>query len=388
MLKKYLLAPGPTPVPPEVLLAMAAPVVLHRTPQFSELFRRVSDASAGLFGTTQPVLTLSASGTGAMEAAVTNTLSPGDRVVVISGGKFGERWAEISRTFGLDVVEIAVEWGTGVDPALVADELKRHPETRAVMVQHSETSTTALHPVEAIAELTRATDTLLIVDGITSVGVLDCPMDAAGIDVLVTGSQKALMLPPGLALIALSDKAWKASAKASLPRYYFDLAKARKALEENTSAYTPAVSLLFGLDAVYRMVEEGGGWSEVYRRHRILAEAARRGVTAMGLGLLAPSAPSPATTGILVPEGIDGAKLTKYLRDVLGVTIAGGQGKLKGKILRLAHIGYADTFDVVVGLSAVEMALRHFGHDVPFGRGPGAAQEVLLEMVTNNGRGN
>lgn len=388
MLKKYLLAPGPTPVPPEVLLAMAAPVVLHRTPQFSELFRRVSDASARLFGTTQPVLTLSASGTGAMEAAVTNTLSPGDRVVVISGGKFGERWAEISRTFGLDVVEIAVEWGTGVDPALVADELKRHPETRAVMVQHSETSTTALHPVEEIARLTRATDTLLIVDGITSVGVLDCPMDATGIDVLVTGSQKALMLPPGLALIALSEKAWKASAKAKLPRYYFDLAKARKALEENTSAYTPAVSLLFGLDAVYRMVEESGGWSEVYRRHRILAEAARRGVAAMGLGLLAPTAPSPATTGILVPDGIDGGKLTKYLRDVLGVTIAGGQGKLKGRILRLAHIGYADTFDVVVGLSAVEMALRHFGHDVPLGRGPGAAQEVLLEMYTNNERGN
>jgi len=383
MLKKYLLAPGPTPVPPEVLLAMAAPVVLHRTPQFSALFRRVSDASARLFGTSQPVLTLSASGTGAMEAAVTNTLSPGDRVVVVSGGKFGERWAEISRTFGLDVAEIAVEWGTGVDPALVADELRRHPETRAVMMQHSETSTTALHPVEEIARITRATDTLLIVDGITSVGVLDCPMDATGIDVLVTGSQKALMLPPGLALIALSDKAWKASANAKLPRYYFDLAKARKSLGEDTSAYTPAVSLIFGLDAVYRMVEDNGGWPEVYRRHRILAAAARRGVEAMGLALLAPTAPSPAATGILVPDGVEGPALGKYLRDVLGVTVAGGQGKLKGKILRLAHIGYADSFDVVVGLSALEMALRHFGHDVALGRGPGAAGEVLLEMYPN-----
>ncbi|MFN2426006.1 MAG: alanine--glyoxylate aminotransferase family protein [Candidatus Binatia bacterium] len=383
MLKKYLLAPGPTPVPPEVLLAMAAPVVLHRTPQFSELFRRVSDASARLFGTSQPVLTLSASGTGAMEAAVTNTLSPGDRVVVVSGGKFGERWAEISRTFGLDVAEIAVEWGTGVDPSLVADELRRHPETRAVMIQHSETSTTALHPVEEIARLTRATDTLLIVDGITSVGVLDCPMDKTGIDVLVTGSQKALMLPPGLALIALSEKAWAASAKASLPRYYFDLAKARKSLDENTSAYTPAVSLIFGLDRVYRMVEEGGGWNEVYRRHRILAAAARRGINAMGLRLLAPAAPSPAATGVWVPERIDGPALGKYLRDVLGVTVAGGQGKLKGKILRLAHIGYADSFDVVVGLSALEMALRHFGHDAALGQGPGAAGEVLLEMYAN-----
>jgi len=383
MLKKYLLAPGPTPVPPEVLLAMAAPVVLHRTPGFSELFRRVSDASARLFGTSQPVLTLSSSGTGAMEAAVTNTLSPGDRVVVVSGGKFGERWAEISRTFGLDAVEIAVEWGTAVDPALVADELRRHPETRAVMMQHSETSTTALHPVEEIARLTRATETLLIVDGITSVGVLDCPMDKTGIDVLVTGSQKALMLPPGLALIALSEKAWKAGEKSRLPRYYFDLAKARKSLAENTSAYTPPVSLIFGLDAVYRMVEEGGGWPQVYRRHRILAEATRRGIETMGLKLLAPTAPSPAATGVWVPDGIEGAQLGKYLRDVLGVTVAGGQGKLKGKILRLAHIGYADSFDVVVGLSALEMALRHFGHDAAFGRGPGAAGEVLLEMYSN-----
>jgi aspartate aminotransferase-like enzyme len=383
MLKKYLLAPGPTPVPPEVALAMAAPVVLHRTPGFSELFRRVADRSAELFGTSQPVLTLSCSGTGAMEAAVTNTLSPGDRVIVVSGGKFGERWAEISRTFGLEVVEVPVEWGRAVDPAAVEAALKAHPDAKAVMVQHSETSTTALHPVEELARLTKATDALLIVDGITSVGVLDCPMDATGIDVLVTGSQKALMLPPGLALVAMSEKAWKASAKAKLPRYYFDLAKARKNLEEDTSAYTPPVSLLFGLDAVYRLVDSEGGWPEVYRRHRILAEATRRGVEAIGLCLLAHSAPSPAATGVWVPEGIDGGALTKHLRDRLGVTIAGGQGRLKGKILRVAHIGYADCFDVVVGLSALEMALRHFGHDVAFGRGPGAAEEVLLEMVRN-----
>lgn len=383
MLKKYLLAPGPTPVPPEVALAMAAPVVLHRTPGFSELFRRVADCSGELFGTSQPVLTLSCSGTGAMEAAVTNTLSPGDRVIVVSGGKFGERWAEISRTFGLEVVEVPVEWGRAVDPAAVEAALKAHPDAKAVMVQHSETSTTALHPVEELARLTKGTEALLIVDGITSVGVVDCPMDATGIDVLVTGSQKALMLPPGLALVAMSAKAWKASAKAKLPRYYFDLAKAKKNLEENTSAFTPPVSLLYGLDAVYRLVGAEGGWPEVYRRHRILAEATRRGVEAIGLCLLAHSAPSPAATGVWVPDGIDGGALTKHLRDRLGVTIAGGQGKLKGKILRLAHIGYADCFDVVVGLSALEMALRHFGHDVAFGRGPGAAEEVLLEMVRN-----
>lgn len=380
MLKRYLLAPGPTPVPPEVSLAMAAPVMLHRTPQFSEILRRVTAGSAELFGTKQGVLTMSASGTGAMEAAVTNTLSPGDRVLVVSGGKFGERWGEIGRTFGLQVDEIAVEWGRAVDPAAVEAALRARPDTKAVLVQHSETSTTAVHPVEEIATLTRGTDTLLIVDGITSVGVIDCPMDATGIDVLVTGSQKALMLPPGLALVALSEKAWRANASARLPRYYFDLAKARKSLAEDTTAYTPAVSLIYGLDAVYRLVEAEGGWPAVYRRHRILAEATRRGVEAMGLCLLAHSAPSPAATGVWVPEGIEGSALTKYLRDTMGVTIAGGQGRLKGRVLRLAHIGYADSFDVVVGLSALEMALRHFGHDTPLGRGPGAAQEVLLEM--------
>jgi len=249
-----------------------------------------------------------------------------------------------------------------------------------VLMQHSETSTTALHPVERVADLTRDSDVLLIVDGITSVGVLETRMDEVGIDVLVTGSQKAIMLPPGLALIALSDKAWAASAKSTLPRYYFDLAKARASFAKDSTAYTPAISLIVGLEAVYRLVEEQGGWPAVYRRHGILAEATRCGVRAMGLRLLAPSAPSPAATGVWMPEGMDAGVLTRYLRDVMGVTVAGGQGQLEGKIFRLGHIGYADTFDVIVGLAAVEMALKHLGADVVLGRGPAAAQEVLLQM--------
>ncbi|HYB99709.1 MAG TPA: alanine--glyoxylate aminotransferase family protein [Candidatus Limnocylindrales bacterium] len=380
MLKKYLLAPGPTAVPHEALLAMAAPMIHHRTPQFSEIFRQAAEGSRKMFGTEQPVLMLSSSGTGAMEAAITNTLSPGDTVLVVNGGKFGERWMEIARTYGLGVVEVPVEWGYAVTQEQVADALKANPGARAVLMQHSETSTTAIHPVEKVAELTRNTDVLLIVDGITSVGVVDCPMDATGIDVLVTGSQKAMMLPPGLALIALSEKAWAASKASKLPRYYFDLAKERKNLADNTTAYTPAVTLILGLKAVYDLIDGEGGWPEVYRRHQVLAEATRRGVEAAGLKLLAPTAPSPATTGVWVPEGVDGGKLTKHLRDTMGVTVAGGQGKLKGKIFRLAHIGYADTFDVIVGLAAVEMALRHFGVDLAFGRGPAAAQEVLLQM--------
>lgn len=380
MLKRYLLAPGPTPVPHEALLAMAAPVLHHRTPQFAEIFRKVAAGSAELFGTRQPVLPLASSGTGAMEAAITNTLSAGERVLVVSGGKFGERWAEIARTHGLDTIEIPVEWGCAVEPAQISQALRSHPGVRAVLVQHSETSTTALHPVERIAELTRGTDVLLIVDGITSVGVFETRMDEIGIDVLVTGSQKAIMLPPGLALIALSDKAWAAAARSTLPRYYFDLAKARESFAEDSTAYTPAISFIAGLEAVYRLVAEQGGWPEVYRRHRILAEATRRGVQAMGLRLLAPSAPSPAATGVWMPDGIDAGEVARYLRDVIGVTVAGGQGKLKGRILRLGHIGYADTFDVIVALTAVEMALKHFGTGVVLGRGPAAAQEVLLQM--------
>jgi aspartate aminotransferase-like enzyme len=385
MLKKHLLAPGPTPVPPEALLAMAAPVIHHRTPQFSAVFRAAADGAKRLFGTDQPVMMVACTGTGGMEAAVTNTLSRGDSVIVVNGGKFGERWAEISTKYGLEPIVIDVEWGTAVDPARVKAALDEHPDVKAVLVQWSETSTTVLHPVEALAELTRDRDCLLIVDGITSVGVIETAMDANGIDVVVTGSQKALMLPPGLALVALSEKAWKFNERADLPRYYFDLAKERDALADDTSAYTPATAMIAGLNAVFALIEREGGLPEVYRRHDVLARATRAGVEAMGLRLLAPAAPSPAATGVHLPEGVNGGKLVKHLRDVMGVTVAGGQGKLKGKIIRLAHIGYADTFDVVVGLSAVEMALAELGHGVPFGRATAAAEEILLEMYRKDG---
>lgn len=380
MLKRYLLAPGPTPVPAEALLAMAEPIIHHRTPQFSAIFRRAAEGSKRMFGTKGPVMMIASTGTGAMEAAVTNTLSPGDRVLVINGGKFGERWGEISSTFGLQVTTLDVEWGTAVDPGAVAAALEANPDTRAVLVQGSETSTTVLHPVGELARLTRDRDCLLIVDGITSVGVVDMPMDETGIDVLVTGSQKAIMLPPGLALISLSEKAWRFAEKSTMPRYYFDLAKERKNLEKDTSAYTPAVSLIIGLNAVYDLIESTGGFPEVYARHQRLAEAMRAGVLAMGLELLAPHAPSPATTGVWLPENIDGGAFTKHMRDVMGITVAGGQGHLKGRVIRLAHIGYADTFDVIVALSAVEMALANFGHDVEFGKGPAAAQKLLAEQ--------
>ena len=384
MIKKYLLAPGPTPVPPEVLAATALPIIHHRTPQFAAVLGEVQEGLRELFGTAGDVLVLAASGTGAMEGSVTNLLSPGDEAIVVNGGKFGERWTKLCQAYGVTVHEIPVEWGRAVEPAAVARALEAHPKARAVYMQASETSTCALHPVPAVAELTRRRDTLLVVDGITAVGVLDLPMDRLGIDVLVTGSQKALMLPPGLAFVALSDRAWKATESARLPRFYFDFKRERKGVAEKSTAWTPAISLIQGLRVALGMMR-AEGWANVHARHARLARATRAAAAALGLGLLAPDAPSPAATAVMVPDGVDGSGLVRYLRDRMGVTFAGGQDKLKGKIVRLSHLGYVGTFDVVTGVAALELALHHFGAAVTFGRGVGAAQAVLAEGLPARG---
>ena len=378
MLKRYLLTPGPTAVPPEVLLRMSQPLIHHRTPEFEALFAQVQEKLQWLFQTTQAVLILAASGTGAMEAAVSNTCSPGDTVIVVNGGKFGERWLTISQAFGAKVVELKVEWGKAVTVDAVAHALKTHPDAQAVLIQASETSTTVLHPVEQISMLTRDTNTLLVVDGITSVGATDTPMDRWGIDVLVTGSQKALMLPPGLAFLALSDKAWKRVETTKQPRYYFDLRREYKEQQKHTTAYTPAISLINGLHEVLRLMQEEG-LEHIFARHSLLATASRAAAQAMGLTLLAPDAPSPAATGVWLPDGVDGSRLLKYMRDRMGVDIAGGQDHLKGKIVRISHIGYAGPFDVITAISTLEMALRRFGQNIELGSGVRRAEEVLLE---------
>lgn len=380
MIKQLLLAPGPTPVPARVRAALARPIIHHRTPQFSALFGRTREGLKELFGTAGDVLNLAASGTGAMEAAVVNCFAPGDRVLVVNGGKFGERWLKLAQTYGLEPVEIRVGWGRAVAVDEVERALKDDPAIRGVLVQGSETSTTACHPVEAIAALTRQRDTLLVVDGITAVGVYDVPMDRWGIDVLVTGSQKAMMLPPGLAFISLSERAWQRAASVRQPRFYFDLARERSNQSNNTTAWTPAISLIFGLDEALAMMKEEG-FPRIYARHDRCARATRAAASALGLKLLAPDAPSPAATGIFVPDGVDGKKLHGYLRDKMGVAFAGGQDQLKGKILRIAHIGYMGAFDTINAVAALEMALRHFGHDVELGRGVGAAQQVLMSAL-------
>jgi aspartate aminotransferase-like enzyme len=367
-------------VPARVLLAMAQPMIHHRTPQFSKIFGEAKRGLQDVFQTEQDVLILAASGSGAMEGSVTNLFSPGDEVLVVNGGKFGERWSKIAGAYGLKVTELRVEWGQSAKAEDVRRLLDQRPAIRGVLVQASETSTTAVHPVEAIAALTRQREQLLIVDGITAVGVFDIPMDRWGIDVLVTGSQKALMLPPGLAFAALSERAWKRSKEAKLPRFYFDFAKERENLAKDTTAWTPAISLVIGLRESLAMIREEG-MQQVFTRHARLAAATRAAARALGLQLVAPDAPSPAVTGIFTPPSVDGGKVVAYLRDRMGVTFAGGQDQLKGKIVRIAHLGYMGAFDVVAAVAALEMALRRFGHAVTLGRGVGAAQEVLMAAL-------
>lgn len=379
MKKTYLLAPGPTPVPEAVNLEMAAPMVHHRTPQFSKIFGEAAEDAKYLFQTKQDVIILASTGTGGMESCITNLFSPGDKVLVVNGGKFGERWGKISQAYGLEPVWINVEWGQAVDPKEVKAALDKDKDIRAVLVQASETSTAVAHPIEALSKLTRdRDDILLIVDGITGVGVFPLPMDEWGIDAVVTGSQKALQLPPGIALVALSEKAWKFADQSKCPHFYFDLKKERKNLADKTSAYTPAVSLVIGLRAVLKSIKEEG-LENVHKRHNRLARATRAATQALGLTMVAPDAPADSLTGVFLPDGIDGGKFVKSLRDEFGVTMAGGQDQWKGKVVRIAHLGYVDTFDTIIAISAIEMALKKFGHAVELGKGVAAAQEILLE---------
>lgn len=379
MIKPYLLSPGPTPIPNEVALAMAETIVHHRTPQFNRVFDEAREKLKKLFGTKNDVLMLASSGTGAMEAAVANLFSPGDKVLVVNGGKFGERWLNISNAYGLDPVEIKVPWGQAVKPAEVERALRENAGIQGVMIQASETSTTVLHPVREIAKITRG-GPLLLVDGVTAVGVVPLPLDDWGIDALITGSQKALMLPPGLGFVAFSDRAWEKTKTARLPRFYFDLSLERKNQQKGSGAFTPAVSLIFGARASLNLIEREG-IENVYARHARLCRATRAAATALGLKLLAPDSPSPAATGIYMPEGIDADRVLEYLRDKMNVTLAEGQDQLKGKAIRIAHIGYMGAFDVITAIAALEMALRKFGAEIPLGRGVAAAQEVLLEAL-------
>ncbi|HKW94261.1 MAG TPA: alanine--glyoxylate aminotransferase family protein [Methylomirabilota bacterium] len=378
-MKKYqLMAPGPTPVPANVLLAMAQPILHHRTPEYEAIFIEVRAGLKRLFQTSQDVVPFTSSGTGAMEATVANTLSAGDTVLVLRAGKFGERWEEICRAYGITVIPLEAPFGETVSPEAFARALREHPEVKAVLMQHSESSTGVLHDVKGIAGVTRGTEAIVVVDAVSSLGIADLRMDEWGVDVVVSGSQKGLMLPPGLSFCALSEKAWGHVKASRLPKYYFDLATERKFVAKNECRFTPAVSLFVGLREVLKMIE-AEGLTNVFRRHERLARAARAGVEALGLELFGKASPSPALTAVLAPRGLDSELVLSTYSTSHNITIAGGQGEMKGRVFRLGHMGYVGDFDVLTALGALEQVLQELGQPVDFGAGVRAAQKVFAE---------
>ncbi len=381
MIKKFLCAPGPTAVPSEILSEMSKPLMHHRTPQFSGVVEENALLLQQVFRTKNAVITLTSSGTGAMEASITNFLSPGDKMIVLSAGKFGERFAEIGKAYGAVVVELKADYGKDIKAADVEKALKDNPDAKAVYTEYSETSTGVAFDISGIAKVVSKTPALFVVDGITAIGAMEFRMDEWGVDVAVAGAQKSFMIPPGLAFISWSEKAAALMKSSKMPKYYFDLAKEKKNLEKKTTAWTPAITLFIGLNhALKQMVAEG--MDAVVRRHGLVAEAFRSAVGAIGLSLFpdVPNVrPSDAVTAIRVPDGIDGAKIPGLMRDRYGVTIAGGQGTMKGKIFRLGHLGYTDKSDVVVELQAMELALKELGYKFEPGRSVAAAQKFVLE---------
>jgi aspartate aminotransferase-like enzyme len=379
MLKRYLLAPGPTPVPPEVLLSMAMPMIHHRSPDFIPVLESAREGLKWLFQTKNDVLILCSSGTGGMVAAVTNFFNTGDKVLVVNGGKFGERWTKICKAYGLQVIEINVQWGYTVKAHQVESALKEHKDIKGLFVQAVETSTGVYHDIESLAGIVKNyPDTLLVVDAISAIVAQDLKVDRWGIDIMVGGSQKGLMLPTGLAFVSVSDKAWKRNEASKLPRFYFDLKKERDNLLKNQTNFSSPVSLIIGLNEAIRLLR-AEGLEAIFARHQRLANATREAVRALGLSLYSKESPSNAVTAIEMPEGIDGQVVYKTLREKYGVTGAGGQDQAKGKIFRLAHLGYADTFDVITGIAALEMTLKGMGAPIELGRGVARAQELLMK---------
>jgi aspartate aminotransferase-like enzyme len=379
-MKNYLFTPGPTNVPEEVLLEMAKPMIHHRTKEFESIFGNVRHSLKNLFGTERDVIILSGSGTLAMEAAVVNTLSVNDSVLVINGGKFGERWYEIAKAYSLQPILLDVEWGKSANVQDVIALIKKNPAIKAILVQASETSTTTCHPVKEIGSALKSIDgPLLIVDGITYVGVSEISLENWGIDILVTGSQKALMLPPGLSFIAMSERAEKSMKNANLPKYYLDLNKEIKAQRSNTTAYTPAVSLILGLKKSLELIYKEG-LINVYKRHEIMALATRSAINALGLELLCKGIPSNAATGIIFKENI-AKDLIEYGKSNFGVYFAGGQGNLTKQVIRISHMGFQSYLDVIAGLTTLEISINKIYKPIKLGTGIEAAEKIISDYI-------
>jgi aspartate aminotransferase-like enzyme len=378
--KQRLLTPGPTPLHPKALQAMMGADVHHRTEDFRQVYRSVLAGLQAVMGTSNDVLPLAASGTGAMEAAVTNLFSPGDPVIVCSAGKFGERWVEMTKAYCLRPVVLESPYGQAVAAERVGNALEQNPDTRGVFVQASETSTGAEHDVRAMGLAIRKTDAIFVVDAITGLGTMPLDINGWGLDVLIGGSQKAFMIPPGLAFLSVSEKAWRFAETAKLPHFYFNLKKERKNAAGGESSWTPATSLLLALNEVLGYIQSIG-MDKLVENAQLLAAATRTAVAALGLELFAPTAPSSSVTAVRAPEGLDSGAIVKGFRDRFGMIIANGQGEMKGRIFRIAHLGYFDFPDLFATIGALEIILVSHGLRVKFGTGVAAAQGVYADAA-------
>ncbi len=371
-MKRVLYTPGPTQVPDEVLAAMARPLIHHRTDEYREQFLEATRLMQEHLGTQQPVLTLSCSGSGAMEAAVVNLLSPGDEAIVVEGGKFGDRWRVICQAYGIAAHVVSVAWGRVATVEQVEPALAAHPGAKAMFLTHSETSTGAIFPAMELARAAKARGVATVIDAVTSFGVYDLHFDRSDVAGVVWGSQKGMMIPPGLGFVCLSPRGWDLVKESKLPRFYFNLAKARSALEKGDTPFTPAISLVLAARAAMELMAKEGH-ANVVARHQRNADATREAARALGLSLFA-EVPSNAVTAVHVPAGVDGGAVVKTMEKRYGVKIAGGQEQLKGKILRLGHIGYYDEGDILRLVGALESALLDHGMKLDPGAAGSAAQ--------------
>jgi len=378
MMNKYrLMSPGPTPIPPAVSAAGALPIVHHRTPEFGEVFTRVNENLKRVFLTENDVFTYAASGTGAFEGALQNLLSPGDRILVVNSGNFGNRWVKMARAFGIDVVELVYDWGQKADNEEVAHALATDPQIKAAVCVLSETSTGTVNDIEGFAKA--AGNVVTIVDAVSGLGACTLRTDDWGVDVVVAGSQKALMTPPGLGFVSVSEKAMRLHEQSTMPRFYFDWTAAKKAYEKDPAqtAWTPPVSLIIQLDvALQQILAEGV--EEVFNRHVLLGRASREGIKGMGLKLFGPDEDlNSAVTAAWIPDGVDGKELVRLMFREHGIQVAGGQGEMAGRIFRIGHCGYFDAYDIIATIAAAELSLETLDYPVELGRGVGAAQRVF-----------
>lgn len=380
MPKKHLLmTPGPTPVPEKALLAQARGMIHHRGPEYGEIITSVVENLKYVFQTERDVFIFTSSGTGAMESAVVNLFSPGDKVIVASTGNFGDRWANIASAYGLNVVKLEFEWGTRADIDTIRKAIEENPDARGILCTHSETSTGAVNDVKAIAELTHGREMVVVVDAVSGLGACELRTDAWGLDVVVSGSQKALMAPPGLAFATVSEKAWKFVEQSRLPKFYFDYKKYRASIQKDPpqSPFTPAISTMLALGETLKMIREEG-LENIWHRHVIFGRAVRAAIKAVGLKLFSPDDDSSAAvTAVWSPEGIDPKQITTMMRVEYGITIAGGQGKVKGKIFRIGHCGYFQRSDIIATIDALESVLARLGFKFEKGAGVLAAQNVF-----------